>query len=237
MDMRQMVDEKQACTAREADLSEVLALYAEPRAVSYGFVIGFVLLGLLGSVLVALAGARVKRSRPLRFETNVTSSFERGVAAYKRGEWDEALRAMRQAERAVHPSYAARAPEGALRPPPPRVADYIERLSLVHRDGERLTRAEQALDADEPERALVLAALVAPNSPLFAQAEGLGRKARARIAADLRSEPPVRAEVSEEPVVVDPEPEPQASEGRPKPRIRRRAPPKKPEEPSYEGEW
>jgi tetratricopeptide (TPR) repeat protein len=216
-------DENQARLAREAELSEVLSSYADPRAVSYRFVTGFVLLGLLLCASVALAGARSVRQVPFRFEAAPPASFERGVAAYERGDWEDALKAMREAAKAS---------------PAPRIADYVERLNLVHRDGERLAKAEEALDADEPERALVLAALVAPNSPLFAQAEGLGRKARARMELDMRTDPLVREEL----VVVDPQPEPALQQGKQraasgkKGSARVKHPPRV-QEPSYEGEW
>lgn len=210
-------DDNQARAAREAELSEVLSSYADPRAVSYRFVSGFVLLGLVLSASVALAGAHAPRTRPFRLEPAPPASFQLGVAAYERGDWDEALKAMR-------------ATQAAAVFPLARVADYIERLDLVHQDGVRLVRAEEALDADEPERALVLSALVAPNSPLFAQAEGLGRKARARMELDMRTDPLVRAE----PTLVDPQPEP--------PALLKKRRPNRPhvsrvQEPTFDGEW
>jgi hypothetical protein len=154
--------------AREAELVEVLASYAEPRAVSFRFVAVFALLGLLACASLAWLTARAPRRVPLRFEPEPTASFQRGVQAFRSGDFREALHFMREAQ-------------SALRHPVPRVEDYIERLELIRRDEERLERAEQALEANEPARALALTALFAPNSPLFAQAEGLGRNARAQL--------------------------------------------------------
>lgn len=219
-------DDNQARLAREAELSEVLSSYADPRAVSYRFVLGLTLAGLLLSASVALAGARSTKRVPFRLEGPPPAAFARGVAAYERGDWEEALLSLREACRA-----------GQARPA--RVDDYMERLALVQRDGERLTNAEEALDADEPERALVLASMVAPNSPLFAQAEGLGRKARAQMELDMRTEPMVREEL----VLIDPQPEPslqpRAQRARRHARSARESPKPTPrvQEPNFEGEW
>jgi len=211
----QDADDNEARAAREAELLQVLSSYADPRAVSYRFVLAFVLLGLLLSASVAFAGARSRRQQPFRFEAAMPASFARGVRAYENGDWDEALKAMQEAQR-------------ASTVPAPRLVDYIERLALVQRDGERLAKADEALDADEPERALVLAALVAPNSPLFSQAEGLGRKARARLELDMHTD----RVLHEEPTLVDPQPPVRDTVKPPRrPRVSRA------QEPADEGAW
>lgn len=215
-------DDDQARAAREAELAEVLSSYADPRIVSYRFVVGFVVVGLLGSALVASTFAGRPLRQPLRFEAPAPEAYAHGVAAYQRGDWHEA-------ELAMHD--AARRAAG----PAPRVADYLERLDLVHQDGDRLSKAEEALEADEPERALVLVAQVASSSPLFAQAEGLGRKARARMELDMRTDPVLHEEA--EPVLIDPRPEPAVNDGKRRPRARPRPVIVKPPEPSYEGAW
>jgi hypothetical protein len=156
--------------AREAELLEVLSAYAEPRAVSFRFVVAFVLLGLLGCASLAWLAAGAPAHEPLRFEPEPAASFQRGIGAFRAADWDAALKLMREAR-------------AAAQRPLPRVEDYIERLELILRDEERLSRAQQALEASEPERALGAAALIAANSPLFAQAEGLSRRARAQLQA------------------------------------------------------
>lgn len=169
--------------SREAALSEVLSSYVEPRAVSYRFVVAFALLGLLGCISLAWAASRVPSHPPVRFELGGSELMARGVAAYNRGDWDEAEKLLSRA--------AASAPELQA-----RLADYAVRLSLIRRDGERLARAEEALEGDDPERALEQLAAIGANSPLFAQAEVLGRAARAqadtaalaRQAAELEAE-------------------------------------------------
>jgi hypothetical protein len=154
-------------SAREAELVEVLSSYVEPRAVSYRFVVGFVLVGLLGCVSVAWAASRAPLHVPLRFEPRAQEQLERGIVAFEHGDWDESERLL----------LAARA-SGQVAPQ--RLEDYLERLALVQRDSERLLRAEEALEVGEPERALALTGLIAANSAFFAQAEVLSRAARAR---------------------------------------------------------
>jgi hypothetical protein len=153
--------------SREAALSEVLSSYVDGRSVSYRFVAGFVALGLLGCISIAWAASAAPVAPPVRFEQNVSELMERGVAAFNRSEWDEAERLLHQAASRVQR-------------PPARLEDYIERLGLIRHDGERLAHAEEALEADEPERALELLAAIGANSPLFAQAEVLSRAARAQ---------------------------------------------------------
>jgi hypothetical protein len=154
-------------SAREAELVEVLSSYVEPRVVSYRFVVGFVLAGLLGCVSVAWAASQAPIHVPIRFEPRAQESLEQGVRAFERGDWDESERLL----------LAARA-SGQVAPQ--RLDDYLERLALVRRDSDRLLRAEEALEVGEPERALALTTLVAPNSAFFAQAEVLSRAARVR---------------------------------------------------------
>jgi hypothetical protein len=161
--------------AREAELLEVLSAYAEPRAVSFRFVAGFVLLGLVSCASLAWLVAGAPRREPLRLEPSAAAGFQRGVGAFRAADWDEALRLMREAQ-------------SALDEPLPRVEDFVERLELILRDEERLSRVEQALAESDPARALSVAALIAPNSPLFAQAEGLERKARTQLQASTPSE-------------------------------------------------
>jgi hypothetical protein len=184
--MQEIVDDG---GAREAELLEVLSNYAEPRAVSFRFVVAFVLLGLVGCASLAWLVAGAPRREPLRFEPPPASGFQRGVGAFHAADWDEALRSMREAQ-------------AAMDEPLPRLEDFIERLELTLRDEERLSRAEQALAGNEPERALAVAALIAPNSLLFAQAESLQRKARAQLQAStpsLQVEPdPLPAELAEQ---------------------------------------
>lgn len=179
----QETEDSRTRAAREAELSEVLSSYVEPRAVSYTFVVSFVVVGLLLCVSVAWAASSRPRAPAFRIQEAAPESFERGVEAYRRNEWDEALQQMRQAR--------AQASK-----PDPRVDDYIERLELIRVDGERLARAEEALAADHPARALALAGLIAPNSPLFPQAELLERTARAQVqreqrVADAKEQPDV----------------------------------------------
>lgn len=150
---------------REAALSEVLSSYVEPRAVSYRFVAAFVVAGLALCVSIAWAASQVPTELPLRFEASASDGFAQGVAAFNRGDWDEAERLLRHA--------AAQSPHVSA-----RVADFAERLALIRRDGERLARAEEALGAGDPERALEQVQLIGANSPLFAQAEVLSRAAR-----------------------------------------------------------
>lgn len=157
----------EARSAREAELVEVLSSYVEPQAVSYRFVVGFVLVGLLGCVSVAWAASRAEMHVPIRFEPGAQESLERGVRAFERGDWDESERLL----------LAARA---SAQVAPQRLEDYLERLALVRRDSDRLLRAEEALEVGDPERALALTTLVASNSAFFAQAEVLSRAARAR---------------------------------------------------------
>ncbi|HEX6239434.1 MAG TPA: hypothetical protein VFZ61_01020 [Polyangiales bacterium] len=163
-------DDAQLRGNREAALSEVLSSYVEPRSVSYRFVAAFVVLGLLGCISIAWAASAAPLEPPVRFEQGTSGLMERGVVAFNRGDWDEAERLLRQV--------AARSPQ-----PLPRLEDYMERLALIRRDGDRLAHAEEALEADEPERALEQLAAIGANSPLFAQAEVLGRAARAQVEA------------------------------------------------------
>jgi hypothetical protein len=154
-------------SAREAELVEVLSSYVEPRAVSYRFVVGFVLVGLLGCVSVAWAASRAEMHVPLRFEPRAQEHLEQGIRAFERGDWDESERLLTAARQSGQVA-------------PQRLEDYLERLALVRRDNERLLRAEEALEVGEPERALALTALIASNSAFFAPAEVLSRAARAR---------------------------------------------------------
>jgi hypothetical protein len=156
--------------SREAALSEVLSSYVEPRNVSYRFVAAFVVLGLAGCLSIAWAASALPAQPPVRFEFGTSELMTRGVAAFNRGDWDEAERLLAQAAQRTHQ-------------PVPRLEDYRERLALIRRDGERLAHAEDALEADEPEQALWLLAGIGANSPLFAQAEVLGRAARAQAQA------------------------------------------------------
>ena len=167
-------DEAQLRGSREAALSEVLSSYVEPRSVSYRFVGAFVVLGLVGCISVAWAASAAPVAPPVRFEQGSSDLLGRGVAAFNHGEWDEAERLLRQA--------AESTPQ-----PQPRLEDYMERLALIRHDGERLAHAEEALEADEPERALELLAGIGANSPLFAQAEVLGRAARAQAEAAVQA--------------------------------------------------
>jgi len=170
--MQQSLQQQEALLrgSREAALSEVLSSYVEPRAVSYRFVAAFVVAGLLGCVALAWAASQVPTRSPVRFEAGASDLMARGVAAFHRGDWDEAERLLREA--------AAHSPQAQA-----RFADYAERLVLIRRDGERLARAEEALEAGDPERALDQLASIGANSPLFAQAEVLSRAARARAEA------------------------------------------------------
>lgn len=154
-------------SAREAELVEVLSSYVEPRVVSYRFVVGFVLLGLLGCVSVAWAASQAQTHIPIRFEPRAQQNLELGIGAFERGDWDESERLLLSARQSGQVA-------------PQRLDDYLERLALVRRDSERLLRAEEALEVGEPERALALTALVAANSAFYAQAEVLSRAARAR---------------------------------------------------------
>lgn len=154
-----------ADSPREAELHEVLASYVEPRAVSYGFVIAFVVLGLAGCVWMAWAVSRAPTQIPLRFERGASEALERGIAAFRRGDWDEAEHLLSQARQM--------APEAAL-----RLDDYLERLALIRRDQERLARAEAALAQGDLERALAFAGLIGPGSPLHDAAELLTQRIR-----------------------------------------------------------
>jgi hypothetical protein len=176
--MQENVDEG---GSREAELLEVLSAYAEPRVVSFRFVAAFVLLGLLGCASLAWLAAGAPRHQPLRFEAAPAAGFQRGVGAFRAADWDEALRLMREAQ-------------GALDEPLPRVEDFIDRLELIRRDEERLVRVEQALAANDAARALGVAGLIAPNSPLFAQAEGLSRRARVQLQSSSPNEPPAQSQ-------------------------------------------
>jgi len=164
-----MQEEADARSAREAELVEVLSSYVEPRVVSYRFVVGFVLVGLMGSVFVAWTASQAQMSAPIRFEPEAQENLERGIQAFERGEWDESERLLLAARQSGQVA-------------PQRLDDYLERLALLRRDSERLLRAEEALEVGEPERALALAGLVAANSAFFAQAEVLSRAARAQAA-------------------------------------------------------
>ncbi len=216
-------------SAREAELVEVLSSYVEPRAVSYRFVIAFVLLGLLGCVAVAWAASQAETHPPIRFEPRAQETLARGIAAFERGQWDESERLL----------LAARESNQV---PTQRLEDYLERLALVRRDSERLMRAEEALEVGEPERALALTALIAANSALFPQAELLSRSARARaeqlaakkLTAQAQAEAPgsvrepmidgrVAVQASEGDVARTAAP-PQASEPQPKKRTPRTRP-------------
>jgi hypothetical protein len=171
--------------SREAALSEVLSSYIERRAVSYRFVAVFVVLGLVGSVTLAWTASMATARPSLRFEAAGSELMRRGVAAFDRGDWDEAERILREAAEA-----APRVPV--------RLSDYAERLALIRRDGERLARAEEALEADSPARALAQVALIGANSPLFAQAEVLSRAARAQAEAELLAEQAAQLEAEAE---------------------------------------
>jgi hypothetical protein len=169
-------DKEDAAAAREAELSEVLSAYAETPPVSYGFVLGFVLLGLLVCTLLAWFATRAPHSAPLHFEPEVGATFQRGVQAFRAGEWADALRMMRQARAELDGRVA-------------RVEDYIVRLELIEHDEQHLVQAVRALARGDAQAALLLAARIAPNSPLFAQAESLSRKARAQLAQEAATEP------------------------------------------------
>jgi hypothetical protein len=203
-------------SAREAELVEVLSSYVEPRAVSYRFVVAFVLLGLLGCVGVAWAASQARTRPPVRFEPRAQETLARGVAAFERGQWDESERLLLAARES-----------GQV--PTQRLEDYLERLALVRRDSERLMRAEEALEVGEPERALALTALIAANSALFPQAELLGRAARARAeqlaAKKLAGQMDVEAARQASPVAVvrSDEAEPSSAESTQKKKPRRGA--------------
>jgi hypothetical protein len=107
-------------------------------------------------------------------------AFSDAVGAYERGEWEQAELAFRKV--------LEQAPGHA------RAEDYLERLALTRRDAERLAQAEEALVRGEPRRASQLASAVAPNSPLFAQAERVARSAHDELA---RSPAPSREQPSE----------------------------------------
>jgi hypothetical protein len=203
-------------SAREAELVEVLSSYVEPRAVSYRFVVAFVLLGLLGCVGVAWAASQARTRPPVRFEPRAQETLARGIAAFERGQWDESERLLLAARES-----------GQV--PTQRLEDYLERLALVRRDSERLMRAEEALEVEEPERALALTALIAANSALFPQAELLVRAARARAeqraAKKLAGQMDVEAARQASPVAVvrSDEAEPSSAESTQKKQPRRGA--------------
>lgn len=187
-------EEEELRGSREAALSEVLSSYVEPRHVSYRFVAGFVVLGLVGCLSVAWAASALPAQPPVRFELGTSELMARGVAAFDRGDWDEAGRLLDQAAERAHQ-------------PVPRLQDYRERLALIRRDGERLAHAEDALEAEEPERALLLLAGIGANSPLFAQAEVLGRAARAQAQAAQaahKAEPPAPEAAAQTDALADP---------------------------------
>lgn len=179
--MDELAQETRARALREAALSEVLSSYVEPRAVSYRFVAGFVVAGLLGCISVAWTASQLPSHAPARFEAAAPESLEKGIAAFNRGDWDEAERLLRKT--------APHSPQVAA-----RLEDYGERIALIRRDGERLARAEEALDGGDPEQALALAGTVGANSPLYAQAEVLSRAARAQAEAASLAQQAARLE-------------------------------------------
>jgi hypothetical protein len=185
MQQAQLQQEAEQRVGREAALHEVLSSYVERRAVSYRFVATFTVLGLLGSVALAWTASMATARPPLRFEAAGSELMQRGVAAFNRGDWDEAERLLREAAQ-----QSARVPA--------RLEDYAERLALIRRDDERLARAEEALEADDPMRALEQVASVGANSPLFAQAEVLSRAARAQAEAEQLAEQAAQLEAEAE---------------------------------------
>jgi hypothetical protein len=127
-----------------------------------------VLAGAALCLLMAVSAAGMPQGAPpARAAEADPKVFGRGVLAYQNGEWEDAEVAFREV--------ITRTPNHA------RALDYLERLSLIRRDAERIRRAEEALVAGEPRRASLLASSVAANSPLFAQSERLARSAHDQL--------------------------------------------------------
>jgi len=151
---------------RESQLLRALAEQTAPRPVSWLMIAGLVVVGGAVSVLLVRSlGPLHHAPRSVREQSVDPELLRAAVSAYERADWDSAERLFRT----IHERY----PENA------RSQDYLDRIELTRRDAERLTRAEEALVAGQPERARQLAERVAPNSRLYAQAEGVTRSALA----------------------------------------------------------
>jgi hypothetical protein len=136
------------------------------RPVGWGLVATLVLVG--GGVSLALGATfahMVTRPRQIT-EAPVDQALQSAaIAAYEKQDWDAAERQFELIR--------LRFPDNT------RARDYLERIALTRRDAELLALAEEALVGGRKEQAEGLAARIAPNSELFAQAESLARNARA----------------------------------------------------------
>jgi tetratricopeptide (TPR) repeat protein len=136
-----------------------------PVPIHWSTFVLLVLTGLFLSVASAWAASHTERARPVEREAPVDRALlDLAVQAYEEGDWGEAVETFEKILSAV-PGHA-------------RSLDYLERIELTLEDAERLRRAEEALVAGKPLDAERLAVSVAPNSPLFAQAESVARTAR-----------------------------------------------------------
>ncbi len=137
-----------------------------------------VLLVIIGATLVTLlvftVGSIERAPRRGHDATRVPPDLmAQAVAAYERADWDEAARLFEQIRE--------------LGPKSVRTEYFLTRIELTRKDAETLARAEEALVAGEVERAKPLALEVAPNSPLFAQAESFLRGAAKAAQEQVRA--------------------------------------------------
>jgi tetratricopeptide (TPR) repeat protein len=167
------------------------ANFGAPRKppMSWAGVAALVVLGLSLCAGGALAVASVVPKPRVEPTPPVDAALlAQGVEAYERGEWEQAEQAFRK--------ILTQAPGHA------RAEYYLERLALTRKDAERLTQAEEALVAGDPHRASQLALAVAPNSPLFAQAERVARSAQDLLARNAQAPRARASEAAERPLDV-----------------------------------
>lgn len=146
---------------------------------SLGLLTGLIVVS-LGLVLTLVFGVGAMTAVPRRQLEEVVDSelIGHAAAAYERADWPEAARLFQEI-RQQFPGHK-------------RTEYFLVRIELTRRDAEVLARAEEAWVLGESERARALAAEVAPNSPLFAQAEGFIRAAERAQRAGGSAEPRAR---------------------------------------------
>jgi len=122
----------------------------------------FVALGLGVSLGIAWVGVSMRPARVQQRERAIDPQLlAEGVRAFESGDWKASVRAFERVL-TVQPGHA-------------RALDYLDRIELTLQDADRLRRSEEALVAGETIDAERTALTIAPNSPLYAQAEALAR--------------------------------------------------------------
>ena len=182
-----MATKRQENPVRETDLLRTLGDQVAPRPVSWLVLVGLIFAGsALLLLLVSSLGPLRRKPQSALEQPADQALLSAAVSAYERADWDGAERLFRT----IHERF----PDNA------RSQDYLDRIELTRRDAEILARAEEALVAGQPVRARQLSERVAPNSRLFAQAEGLTRSA---MAQDATAPADRSAEVAGQPPAVD----------------------------------